>query len=569
MSDRTENRFLQHVMGHLRPGGRAVIALPERTLFDHESTALWKELLEEYRLDGVVRLPTGTFEPYTGIAMSLVVFCRAEPRDTVRDAVISPTAWDAAVADVSVGAGGESESDFPTGRRFDDALLRAISDAIGGRGELPAGTLSPGVEVWDAPLDEVAVHYSQQVVKSLSAQMLDMSIDQIVAADPSLAVERLRTVAEILNPYEDLEYDEGFLQPGDLLVPISNYDGEIDADITIIGDLMRIKNHYESLFDPDWRIVLLRVHDGIKPQFLAAILDSPTYRHWLHSHAVEPSTGGFTGALDTLRIPVPPPAVQDAVLDELDGPSADALAVLHRLLAEVSEHPVAFWLETSLPARLAAGGVGVGAGDGMRTLAEIGQGLGALRQSAGSAKGNRLLDEWLSAARRAAAALDGVDSIPPGAGRLAILEFALVRLHQSMATLRGAEGAVIERLRSVTRALVDLGEQEVYAMQQSITLDIDVEPVEVVAGDTSEVVIRATNASAVPLRNVKVTARRPDGTIEEKAADYVAERGTHDLPIAVRPTGEERSLQIAVEWQARRFDGKPVRGDGAVSSAGA
>ena len=102
-------------------------------------------------------------------------------------------------------------------------------------------------------------------------------------------------------------------------------------------------------------------------------------------------------------------------------------------------------------------------------------------------------------------------------------------------------------------------------MQQSITLDIDVEPVEVVAGDTSEVVVRVTNASAVPLRNVHVTARRPDGTIEEKAADYVAERGTHDLPIAVRPTGEERSMQIAVEWQARRFDGKPVRGDGAVS----
>ena len=53
--------------------------------------------------------------------------------------------------------------------------------------------------------------------------------------------------------------------------------------------------------------------------------------------------------------------------------------------------------------------------------------------------------------------------------------------------LRGADGAVIERLRSVTRALVELGEQEVYAMQRSITLDIDVDPVEVVAGDTSEV----------------------------------------------------------------------------------
>ena len=560
VSGPTENLFLQHVMRHLRPGGRAVIALPERTLFHHESTALQKELLEEYRVDGVVALPPGTFEPRTSIAMSLVVFRRAEPRDTVRFAVISPMAWDAAVADESVGADGQNENDFP----INGELLRALS-AIGRRSELPAGTPSPGVEVWDASLDEVAFHYIQQHGKSVSARLLDSWIDLIAAADPSLAVERLDTVAEILNPYEDLEFDEGFLHPGDLIVPIGNADGDIDMDVTVIGDVTRIDSHYEWLFDMESRFALVRVRDGIKPRFLAAILGSPAYRNWLMWHAVEPDTGEITGALDTLRIPVPPPAAQDAVLDELDGPSADALAALHRLLAEVSEHAVAVWLETPLPARLAAGGVAGGAGNGMRTLAEIGQGLGAVSQSAGSTKGSRLLDAWLSAARRAAAALDGVDSIPPGAGRLAILEFALVRLHQSLDTLRDAEGAVIERLRSVTRALVELGEQEVYAMQSSIAFDIHVEPVEVVAGDTSEVVVRVTNASAVPLRNVHVTARRPDGTIEEKAADYVAERGTHDLPIAVRPTGEERSMQIAVEWQARRFDGKPVRGDGAVS----
>ena len=162
-------------------------------------------------------------------------------------------------------------------------------------------------------------------------------------------------------------------------------------------------------------------------------------------------------------------------------------------------------------------------------------------------------------------ALDDVDSIPPGAGRLAVLEFALARFHEGLAALGDDKRHVIERLRSVTRVLVELAEHEVYAMQRSITLDLDVEPIEVVAGDTSEVVVRASNASAVPLRNVQLMARRPDGTVEERAADYVAERGTHDLPIAVRPTGEERSLQIAVKWRARRFDGKPVGDEGAVS----
>ena len=397
-------------------------------------------------------------------------------------------------------------------------------------------------------------------LEHLSATLLDSSIDQILAADPSLAIE-LSKVADARN----LEYDweEGeFINPGDLII---HFDTPLEEpEITIVGEFKQIEAIY------DWGISALsaasvRVRDGIKPEFLAAILASPAYGHWLSWHALDDDGEMSARALDALRIPVPPPVVQDAVLQELDGPGADALAVLHRLLAELSGHPAALWLEKPLPARLVAGGVKTGARDGLRTLAEIGRGLGGLSQPADSTKGSQRVDAWLSSARRAAAALDGIDSIPAGAGRLAILEFALVRLHEALAALGDAEGHVTERLHSATRVLVELAEHEVYTMQRLVTLDIDVEPVEVVAGDASEVILRATNASAVPLRNVRLGARKPDGTIEERAADYVAERGTHDLPIAVHPTGEEESLQIAVEWQARRFDGKPVHGDGAVT----
>ena len=558
-TDHIEDRFLRHVMGCLRPGGRAVIAVPEQMLLRDESTDLRKELLEEYRVDGVVSVPPAAFEPHTSVGMSVVVFRCAEPRETMRLAVVSPTAWGAAVADESVGADGQTKRGFP----IDGELLRALS-AIGSPSELPAGTLLPGVEMWDASLDEVALHYIQQHGKSVSAQLLDSWIDLIAAADSSLAVERLDAVAEVLNPYEDLVFEESFLYLGDLIVPLGSDDGE--ADVTVVGDVTMVDSRYEWLYDMERRFALVRVRDGIKSRYLAAIFGSPAYRSWLMWHAVELDTGEVTGALDTLRIPAPPPVVQDAVLEELDGPGADALAVLHRLLAEVSGHPVAVWLEKPLPARLAVGGGTVaGADDGQRTLSEMGRGLAALSPSAHSGRANQPLDAWLSAARRAGAALEGVDSIPSGAGRLAVLEFALVRLHEALTALGDAEGHVIERLRSVTRVLVDLAEHEVYAMQRSITLDLDVEPIEVVAGDTSEVVVRASNASAVPLRNVQLMARCPDGTVEERAADYVAERGTHDLPIAVRPTGEERSLQIAVEWRARRFDGKPVGDEGTVS----
>ena len=560
-SDRIEDRFLRHVMGHLRPGGRAVIALPEPWLFRDEPTNLRKELLEEYRVDGVISAPSGAFEPHTSISMGVVVFRRAEPRDTVRVAVTTPAAWDAAVTEAA-GTDGRNESGFPHASRFDAGALRDISDAIIRRGELPAGARSAGVLVWDAPRDAVAHRYYRHRLEHLTATLLNSSIDEIAAADPSLAIECLSTVADARNLEND--WDEGeFLNPGDLVI---HFDTPLEEpEVMIVGEFTRIEETY------DWGIngrcaASVRVRDRIKPEFLAAILGSPAYGHWLPWHAVDDDGEVSVSALGVLRIPAPPPVAQDAVLEELDGPGADALAVLHRLLAEVSGHPVALWLEKPLPARLVAGGVAVsGARDGLRTLAEIGRGLGGLSQSADSTKGSQPLDAWLSSARRAAAALDDIDSIPPSAGRLAILEFALVWLHEALASLGDAEGHVIERLRSVTRALVELADHEVYAMQRPDPFEIDVEPVEVVAGDASEVIIRATNASAVPLRNVRLVARCPDGTVEERAADYVAERGTHDLPIAVRPTGEERSLQIAVEWRARRFDGKPVGDEGAVS----
>ena len=93
-----EDLFLQHAMAHMSPGGRAVVALPERPLFHDESAALRKELLSEYRVEGVVALPAGAFAPFTDIPISLVVVARAEPRETVRFLSVAPMAWGAVMA---------------------------------------------------------------------------------------------------------------------------------------------------------------------------------------------------------------------------------------------------------------------------------------------------------------------------------------------------------------------------------------------------------------------------------------------------------------------------------------
>ena len=96
----SENLFLQHVMASLRPGGRAVIALPERTLFrGGADRRVRKALLSGYRVDAVIALPAAAFASAMSVPVNLVVFTRDEPRAAVRFVRISPRAWDTAPGD--------------------------------------------------------------------------------------------------------------------------------------------------------------------------------------------------------------------------------------------------------------------------------------------------------------------------------------------------------------------------------------------------------------------------------------------------------------------------------------
>jgi len=76
--------FLQYIMRKLRvagfgtdKGGRAAVIVPNGTLFGNGVAALIKEqLLKEFNLHTVVRLPQGVFAPYTDIPANLLFFER-------------------------------------------------------------------------------------------------------------------------------------------------------------------------------------------------------------------------------------------------------------------------------------------------------------------------------------------------------------------------------------------------------------------------------------------------------------------------------------------------------------
>jgi type I restriction enzyme M protein len=74
--------FLQLIMRRLKRGGlgRAAVVVPHGTLFGEGIAARIKaDLLEQFNLHTVVRLPDGAFSPYTDIATNVIFFDTSGP----------------------------------------------------------------------------------------------------------------------------------------------------------------------------------------------------------------------------------------------------------------------------------------------------------------------------------------------------------------------------------------------------------------------------------------------------------------------------------------------------------
>lgn len=73
-SNRAEVLFVDYIMEHLTPKGRSGIVVPEGIIFQSATAykSLRKSLVEKY-LVGVISLPSGVFQPYSGVKTSILI----------------------------------------------------------------------------------------------------------------------------------------------------------------------------------------------------------------------------------------------------------------------------------------------------------------------------------------------------------------------------------------------------------------------------------------------------------------------------------------------------------------
>jgi type I restriction enzyme M protein len=74
--------FVQHVMNTLKPGGRAAMVLPDNCLFEGKAGEVFEILMQDCNLHTVLRLPRGTFTPYSqGVKANVIFFQRGRPTE--------------------------------------------------------------------------------------------------------------------------------------------------------------------------------------------------------------------------------------------------------------------------------------------------------------------------------------------------------------------------------------------------------------------------------------------------------------------------------------------------------
>ena len=69
--------FLQHILTIMKPGGRAAVVLPDNCLFADQAGEVMKIVAEDCDLHTVLRLPRGTFTPYSqGVKANVIFFTK-------------------------------------------------------------------------------------------------------------------------------------------------------------------------------------------------------------------------------------------------------------------------------------------------------------------------------------------------------------------------------------------------------------------------------------------------------------------------------------------------------------
>ena len=190
---KTELLFLALFLKLLKPGGRAAVIVPDGVLFGSSTAhkALRRILVEDQRLDAIVKLPSGVFRPYAGVSTAILFFTRTDSGGT-------EDVWF-----YDVRADGFSLDDKRNAVEANDLLdvLTRWAERAGTERERSRTDQSftvPKSEIAAQGYDLSLTRYATAVAHQLDDRPLDTILTELDALETDIR-RRLRTIGEALR----------------------------------------------------------------------------------------------------------------------------------------------------------------------------------------------------------------------------------------------------------------------------------------------------------------------------------------------------------------------------------
>ena len=612
--------FVQHAVAALRPGGRAVVVVPEGFRWKGGATrALRQRLLETVRLEGVVSLPEGAFVPYASIKTSALVLRREEPRREV---------WfygDAELDAALVGRAADSPEAHDT-RRTHAGLARAAFEV---EQDADEGTRQ-GAEAFAIPVAVSTLEardYELETRRPGETELADF-VERARRQTKGLQVSPLKSLAHVQRGTtyrrEDTTEEEstvalirvGDIQDGEVLRAELGYDGDElpseryrteagDVLVSVSGTIGKTAAVPESLSGgvATNGLAVVRVlaehRDSVRADYLAALLGSAVYRDWMEGH----SRGGYIRHLSPKqlrKLPIPVPTLeQQERLVQLASEGADVAEAVLTLGDDTAPDPLKSWL-LSVPATTAKGAAVGGAASagalsafsgtaaGSSVLAWLGGGAiaaGGGGMAAGAAAAlvggpliggaiaaygswralrklredspNKELGAWAERLAVVGQQLEEALELDAGAERYALLQGLGQPVAELRASVPSGEAAVQERAESLTQQLVDRVEAEREALLGDIHLTGRVEPALVELGTDQTVTVTVRNESPLRLRQLELRHERADAR-SEVATLASGDETAWEVRI---PTDTAGDHALVLGWSAKRLDRAGTSGE--------
>lgn len=222
---KTELLFFARFLTLLKVGGRAAVIVPEGVLFGSTKAhkALRKELVENQKLDAVIKLPSGVFKPYSGVSTAVLCFTKTD-------------------------SGGTDEVWFydmlADGRSLDDKRTALLSDNL--LGPAPHEVVTEETLFQDpTPVELTTEQLEKNNLPDLVARFRKRNSSERerkrTEQSFTVSIEDIRDTGYELsmNRYKEIVFeDEETRDPQEILDDIAALDGEIAEALAKVRDLL-------------------------------------------------------------------------------------------------------------------------------------------------------------------------------------------------------------------------------------------------------------------------------------------------------------------------------------------